>query len=64
MDLYVVNKSQPNTLYLNKGTGTFEDVTAVAGLNPAGKQVMGKDGSRISWWDHRWRDQAARPRTS
>jgi len=42
MDLYVVNKSQPNTLYLNKGTGTFEDVTAVAGLNPAGKQVMGK----------------------
>jgi len=42
MDLYVVNKPQPNTLYLNKGTGTFEDVTAVAGLNPAGKQVMGK----------------------
>jgi hypothetical protein len=42
MDLYVVNKSQPNTLYLNKGNGTFEDVTAVAGLNPAGKQVMGK----------------------
>src|SRR5271157_76556 len=42
MDPYVVNKSQPNTLYLNKGNGTFEDVTAVAGLNPAGKQVMGK----------------------
>ena len=42
MDLYVVNKSQPNTLYLNKGTGTFEDVTAVAGSNPAGKTSHGR----------------------
>ena len=39
MDLYVVNDSQPNVLYFNKGTGTYEDVTAVAGLNPASKQA-------------------------
>jgi hypothetical protein len=41
MDLYVVNNSQPNTLYLNKGNDTFEDVTASAGMNPAGNQVTG-----------------------
>jgi FG-GAP-like repeat len=40
MDLYVAN-SQSNVLYLNKGNGTFPDVTADAGLNPAGNQVMG-----------------------
>ena len=34
MDLYVVNNSQPNALYLNKGNGVFNDVTAVAGSNP------------------------------
>jgi hypothetical protein len=33
MDLYVVNNSQPNVLYLNKGNGRFQDVTTVAGLN-------------------------------
>jgi len=38
MDLYVVNNSQPPALYINKANGTFVDMTAVAGLNPAGKQ--------------------------
>jgi len=32
LDLYVVNNSHPNSLYRNKGNGTFEDVTAAAGL--------------------------------
>jgi hypothetical protein len=41
-DLLVVNNSQPNALYRNQGNVVFEDVTAVAGLNPAGKEVMGK----------------------
>ena len=40
MDLYVVNKTQPNALYLNKGNGTFQDVTATAGSNP-GNQATG-----------------------
>jgi len=39
LDLYVVNNSQPNALFRNKGNGTFEDVTAVAGLNPTGRQT-------------------------
>jgi hypothetical protein len=43
MDLYVVNNSQPNALYLNKGNGVFQDVTAVAGLNPAGNQATSYD---------------------
>src|SRR5262249_26275170 len=34
MDLYVVNQAQPNVLYLNKGNGRFQDVTASAGLGP------------------------------
>ena len=42
LDLLVVNNSQPNTLYRNQGNVVFEDVTAVAGLNPAGKEVMGE----------------------
>jgi hypothetical protein len=39
VDLYVVNNSQHNALYSNKGNGTFDDVTAVAGLKPAGNQA-------------------------
>jgi MFS family permease len=42
MDLYVANNSQPNTLFLNNGNGTFEDVAPAAGVNPAGKHVMGE----------------------
>jgi hypothetical protein len=42
MDLYVVNNSQPNALYLNRGNGTFVDVTTVSGSNPAVKQVVGE----------------------
>jgi len=42
LDLLVVNNSQPNALYRNQGNVVFEDVTAVAGLNPAGKEVMGE----------------------
>jgi hypothetical protein len=40
MDLYVVNQAQPKVLYLNRGNGRFEDVTASAGLGP-GNQVTG-----------------------
>ena len=39
MHLYVGNDSQPNVLYFNRGKGTYEDVTAVAGSNPASKQA-------------------------
>ena len=39
MDLYVVNNSQPSALFINKGNGTLEDVTAAAGSNPAGRQA-------------------------
>jgi hypothetical protein len=35
LDQFVVNNSQPNSLYLNKGNGKFQDVTAIAGLNQA-----------------------------
>jgi hypothetical protein len=41
MDLLVANNSQPDALYLNKGNGTFQDVTTVAGLTPGGNQVTG-----------------------
>jgi hypothetical protein len=33
MDLYVVNNLQRNALYLNKGNGSFHDVTTGAGLD-------------------------------
>ena len=39
MHLYVGNDLQPNVLYFNRGKGTYEDVTAVAGSNPASKQA-------------------------
>ena len=39
MDLYVVNNSQTNALFLNKSNGTFENVAAVAGSNPVGNQA-------------------------
>ena len=39
MDLYVVNNSQTNALFLNKSNGTFENVAAVAGSNPVGNRT-------------------------
>ena len=45
MDLYVVNNSQPNALYLSKGNGTFQDVTATIGLNSAGLSLTGSIGT-------------------
>jgi hypothetical protein len=38
MDLYVVNQAQPKVLYLNRGNGTFEDVTS-------GKSLSGSTGT-------------------
>ncbi len=35
VDLYVANNSQQSALYRNKGNGTFEDLTAAAGLKSA-----------------------------
>ena len=43
MDLYVVNNSQPNALYLNKGNGTFQDVTTTVGLNSAANSATSHD---------------------
>jgi len=39
MDL-LVNNSQPNALYVNKGNGTFQDVTTSAGLNQPANQAI------------------------
>jgi FG-GAP-like repeat len=39
MDLYVVNNSQTDALFLNKTNGTFENVAAVAGSNPVANQA-------------------------
>jgi hypothetical protein len=41
VDIYVANQPQPNALNVGKGNGTFQDVTTVAGLTPAGNQVGG-----------------------
>jgi hypothetical protein len=40
MDLYVVNQAHSDAVYLNKGSGTFQDVTASVGSNP-GNQATG-----------------------
>jgi hypothetical protein len=40
---YVANNAQPNLLYRNLGNGTFQDVTAAAGLNSSGGQTAGTD---------------------
>lgn len=51
MDLYVVNNSHPNALYLNKEKGSIKDVTAVSGSNPgfsnilAGPSLAGSSGT-------------------
>jgi len=44
-DLYVVNDYGPNQLFRNRGDGTFEDVTAAAGVTDAGT------GMGVSWGD-------------
>jgi hypothetical protein len=44
VDIDVVDSSQPNLQYLNRGDGTFEDLNVVAGLNPAGHQATGNGG--------------------
>jgi len=44
-DLYVVNNSQRNALYLNKGNGTFQDVTLATGLYQAGPSLTGSSGT-------------------
>ena len=45
MDLYLVNNSQPNALYLNKGNGTFQDVTLATWLSQAGPSMTGSSGT-------------------
>jgi hypothetical protein len=37
MDLFVANNSQPSALDVNKGNGTFQDVSATVGLDYTGK---------------------------
>jgi hypothetical protein len=41
LDIYLVNNSQTSALYLNKGNGTFQDVTLFPGSNPAGSGARG-----------------------
>jgi hypothetical protein len=38
IDIFVTNYSQANALYVNKGNGTFQDVTTTVGLNSVGNQ--------------------------
>lgn len=45
-DLYVVNHNQENQLFRNKGDGTFENVTATAGIGGAGI------GKHCAWADY------------
>jgi len=40
-DIYFLNQHGPNALYRNKGDGTFEDVTAKAGVAMPGKVSVG-----------------------
>jgi hypothetical protein len=46
IDLYLVNLGQSNVLYLNRGDGTFEDVTSQAGVGDSG------DGVGCAWGDY------------
>jgi hypothetical protein len=50
-DIYVTNDMNPNFLYLNKGDGTFEDVTATSGAGLDGRgqaqSGMGVDAEDI-----------------
>lgn len=45
-DLVLANSSQPNAVYVNKGNGSFEDVTSSAGMNLASylKRLAGASG--------------------
>jgi hypothetical protein len=45
VDLFVTNNSQPSTLFVNKGNGTFQDVTASVGSDYSGNQ--GSSNSRM-----------------
>ena len=51
IDIYVANDMNPNFLYLNKGDGTFEDVTAISGAGLDGRgqaqSGMGVDAEDI-----------------
>jgi hypothetical protein len=40
VDLFAANNSQPNTVYVSNGNGTFQDVTTTVGLN-SGNQATG-----------------------
>jgi hypothetical protein len=54
MDLYVVNNSQANVLYRNKGNGTFQDVTTDVGLNSAGNHFGGNGWRSPTDSEIRW----------
>jgi hypothetical protein len=54
MNLHLVNNSKPSAIYLNRGNGTFEDVTTVAGLTPAGNQVIGSGTLVLNYTTGPW----------
>lgn len=47
-DLYITNATAPNQLYRNRGDGTFEDVTQLAGVQ--GNET--DEHSSAVWWDY------------
>ena len=54
IDPSVVNNSQPNALFPKKSDGVFQDVTPVAGSNPAGTRGTGSDISFLNIAAGQW----------
>jgi hypothetical protein len=44
LDVVLANNSQPTVHYLNRGDGSFQEVTTAVGLNSQGNQGTGNDG--------------------
>jgi len=53
LDLYVANDGQPNRLYLNRGDGTFEEISQQAGVDDrgSGMGVAAGDYTGDGWFD-------------
>lgn len=53
LDLYVANDGEPNRLYLNRGDGTFEEISQQAGVDDrgSGMGVAAGDYTGDGWFD-------------